>query len=365
VCGTPGIGKAIGTTNKTMEEDFIETRRKSLFRNRLVSVFQLKRSKITSNHPFVFARPKVIKDVDNKQPKPETAPRIPTLEFQNHQKLSLRLMKSLPHQNCPYNMPSPCVVVSVGTQTDSFKVEHRNLRRVGAAETKQLVRGLSSSENRSNWEKQFEIMGHKKSDDTSDRAVTEAHSGDREESEAHIGDREVSEVQRGDREVSEALSRGSQALQEAIQYRQRANIYFNSTSDVMSPTTDIDSEDDMTDTDDSDVDDDSINIYEEALNCEEDTYVGYIRQHPCVERWTHQSYSVLPTNNKVVEKKKLNRAVKSNPPLGQLVQLDPQGLQEKQEQIQREEAIVSKYHGLKKSLSSKFSFFPTKKIYKF
>ena len=66
-------------------------------------------------------------------------------------------------------------------------------------------------------------------DSPSDRAVTEAHSGDREESEAHIGDREVSEVQRGDREVSEALSRGSQALQEAIQYRQRANIYFNST----------------------------------------------------------------------------------------------------------------------------------------
>jgi len=322
-----------------MEDDFKESR------NRLFSVFQVKTSKITSTPPVIFARPKVIKDVDNKQPKPERDPRIPNLEFQNHQNLNLRMMKSLPssqaNQNCLHTMPSSCAVVSVATQTEPFEVEHRKLRRVGTAEknykTKQWVRGLSSSENRSNWEDPRE----------------------------HSGDREVSEAHSDDREVSDALSRGCKALEEAIQYRQRANIHFNSTSDVMSPTTDIDTVDDMTDTDDSDVDDDSINIYEEALNCEDDTYVGYIRQHPCIERWKQQSYSVLPTNNKVVEKKKLSRAVKSNPPLANIVQLDPQGVQAKQKQIQREEAIVSKFHGLKKSLSSKFSFFPTKKVYEF
>merc|ERR1711874_318649 len=171
-------------------------------RNRLFSVFQVKRSKITSTPPVIFARPKVIKDVDNKQPKPERDPRIPNLEFQNHQNLNLRMMKSLPssqaNQNCLHTMPSSCAVVSVATQTEPYEVEHRKLRRVGTAEKNYVTK---------QW-------------------VSEAHSGDRELSEAHSDDREVSEAHSDDREVSEALSRGCQALQEAIQYRQRANIYF-------------------------------------------------------------------------------------------------------------------------------------------
>jgi len=238
------------------------------------------------------------------------------------------------------------VMVSVATQTDHHQPRHIKLSRTGTSEEsisrrRMWVEGLGFSQ-------QPQYYGNEK------RIKDESRSNVRNKSRE-----ELKTNQDNDKDVSEALSRGCKALQDAIIYKQRADIRFNSTSDVVCPTTDIDTiDDETTDSDDSDEDDDSFNIYEEALNGEDYSSKEYT-SHPSHTRLqnnppsVYHSYSALPTKQALIEKKKLIRTRKSNPPSLQLPQ---------KRQIPRksEEEFISKVQNLKKSLSSKFSIFNSK-----
>ena len=149
--------------------------------------------------------------------------------------------------------------------------------------------------------------------------------------------------------------------------RSNPELYFFISSDVVCPTTDVDTvDDDTTDSDDTS-DEESVNIYEEVLNCEDDTYYGYARQPVFTQPLYHssafhQSYFAIPPSHTGVEKKKLSRTTKSNsPPAQNLGQLQ----QENQKQIDREETSITKVQNLKKSISSKLSFFQSRNAYHF
>jgi len=347
---TPNIGKTMemkGELESTWDDKMANTK-KSCMKTKFLSVFQLKRSKPASNPSIGLAKPKVMIYDDNKPPRPVMVPRIQHSEFENYLKQDVRPTKSMPPQQAHLysqmdEMSYQPVMVSVATQTDHHQPRHMKLSRSGTTEesisrTRMWVEGLGFCQ-------QPPYYGIKDENKSNIRNKTRE---------------ELKTNQDNDKEVSEALSRGCKALQDAIIYKQRADIRFNSTSDVVCPTTDIDTieDDETSDSDESDEDDDSFNIYEEALNVEDYSYKEYT-SHPSHTRLqnnppsVYHSYSALPPKQAVIEKKKLMRTRKSNPPSLQLSQ-------KRQIPMKSEEAFISKVQNLKKSLSSKFSIFNSK-----
>jgi len=314
--GKPGNGKPMEAINKQQNMNILEPKitRKFSLKNRLFSIFQHKTPNIESKPSLTYEKSKLLKDVDNKPPGPETGPRIPHLEFKNYQKQNLRHIKSLPPHQVHVHLYKPACLVSVSTQTDPYSPGH----------------GQDNSIRTRHW-----LQG---------RTPLYRPETRREE-----------------------MTRSSHDTDDLILYKQRADIHFHSTSDVVCPTTDIDTvDDDTTDSDDTS-DDESINIYEEALNCEDDTYYEYTRHPDFTNPWPpppsfHQSYFASPPSHAVVEKKKLSRTSRSNPPpwhnLGQ-----PQCVN--QHPSEKEDSSRSKVQILKKSISSKLSFFHSKKAYNF
>jgi len=304
--------------------------RRSCLRNKLLDLFHHKRSEVASKPSLSFAIPKVIKGDENRPLKPKTGSKYSHMEFQNYQKKNLRPIKSLPlHQGHLYSpvKDKPVFLVSVSTQTEPYTPGNIGLvtSEDNHTRTRHWLQGITpsyrSGENIRNKER-IEIKNdhHENSDDRED----------------------------------------------AMLYKQRANIHFHSASDVVCPTTDVDTvDDDTTDTDDSS-DDESVNIYEEALNCDDDTYYGYARHPAITQPWQHhstfhQSYFALPPSYTVVEKKKLSRTTKSNLPPGQHLG-QPQVTHH---QTEREKAVITKAQSLKKTISSKMSFFHSKNAYNF
>jgi len=319
--GKAGNGKLKGASIKQINMGNYETKstRKFSLKNRLLSVFQYKTPNIEFKPSLAFEKSKLMKDVDNKPPRPETGPRIPQLEFQNYKRQNLRHIKSLPpHQVHLYSpvTDKPTCLVSVSTQTDPYSPGHREVMRLdNNTRTRHWLQGVTPL---------YRPEG-----------ITE--------------------------------TRTSEDTEDLILYKQRADIHFHSTSDVVCPTTDVDTvDDDTTDSDDTS-DEESVNIYEEALNCEDDDYYGYTRHPNFTNPWQpppsfHQSYFAIPPSHPVVEKKKLSRTLRSNPPprhnLGQ-----PQNVN--QHSSQKEDSSRSKIQTLKKSISSKLSFFHSKPAYHF
>ena len=63
-----------------------------------------------------------------------------------------------------------------------------------------------------------------------------------------------------------------------------------------------------------------------------------------------------------MEKKLLSRTAKSNPGFGVILGQNQQELTAKQKQSHSKETIITKFHGLKKSVSAKLSFIHTQKL---
>jgi len=82
-----------------------------------------------------------------------------------------------------------------------------------------------------------------------------------------------------------------------------------------------------------------------------------------IQTYLLQSYCFLAENSQIIEKKKLSRTAKSNPAHGLILGQEQQGHQATG--IQRGDALRTKLHGLKKSISVKLSFFHSKKLHIF
>jgi len=321
-------------------------------KKKLWKIFQSRKSKIKQKEqkihrdsPFTLPKVKVVKEelIQHKTTLDKVKisafwPQTPILK-----KNDIKRNKSMPLPKPTYYPESyakPKLTKSVATQTDHSGFGHKKLSRMKTPQiTGHEKRRLS---------REISVGLANRKDYSVDMSDTSSDSS------ANVFEKTCN------MEVLQSLTIGESNFIDSI---------FNK-SDITSPTFIMETEEDTdsdvdSDGDDNYDDDASLNIYEEVLN-----HDGYRHRHQN-ERYSrselmghpttfHQNSCYLLTNNKIVEKKKLSRMAKSNPPHPCNL-----GLFQKHEGLksQEDKECKTKVKGLKKTLSEKMSRFRTNQLY--
>jgi len=354
VSGVPGIGASI-KINKNPQIYWSEEQSNSQsLKNKLFKLFQSRKSKINQKEhkikldsPFTFPKLKVLKEEQIEKNTSQKRVRIsafwpqtPTLR-----KLDVRRNKSMPLPKSTYSPQSyaqPKLTKSVATQTDHSGFGHRKLSRMKTPDITQLEKRRLSQK--------VSVGLANKNKYSLERSETSSDSSE------HNLDNTCN------LEVFQTITIGESDL---------INSYFNK-SDITSPTFIMETEEDTdtdtnSDVDDNNDDDASLNIYEEVLNHDgfEHRYQKerFSWNEPSGHQTTfHQNSCYLPTNHKIVEKKKLSRMTKSNPSHPDILEL---GQKNEVLQSPRDKESEIKVKGLKKTLSDKISRFRSNQLYTF
>jgi len=353
VSGVPGIGASIKINEDAQIFWGEEQSSKSSFKNKLFKLFKSRKSKIKQaenkiNHgsPFTFPKLKVVKEEHVERNKSQNRvkisaywPRTPILKNDVKRNKSMPLPKST---YSPQSYAQPKLTKSVATQTDHSGFGHRKLSRMKTPDITQLEKRRLS---------QKVSVG---------LANKNKYSLDISETSSDYSEHNLDNT--CNLEVFQTITIGESDL---------INSYFNK-SDITSPTFIMETEEDTdtdtnSDVDDNNDDDASLNIYEEVLNHDgfEHRYQKerFSWNEPSGHQTTfHQNSCYLPTNHKIVEKKKLSRMTKSNPPHPGILEL---GQKNEVLQSPKDKESETKVKGLKKTLSDKMSRFRSNQLYTF